>query len=324
MPALRLRVTLATALAASLALPAQAGDILAVDRDGGRLHVIDRDTFVLRHSVAVGIHPHEVIASADGRKAFVAVYGNKEAPGHELVEVDLADGRVVRRIDTTPLQRPHGLARVGDAIWFTAETSRALGRFDPVAGRIDQVHGIGQDVAHMVEASSDGRQLFTADMLSGTVTRIDFRVPQPFPKLTHYPVGERPEGLAVMPDDRHVWVGLNGEGRVRVIDLEGGDPVAEFEAGAQPARIELSGDGRRAFVIDPQASRLLVFDTATHQPLYSHVVDGVPLGMLPDATGGKIVLTLAAAGAVVEVDVASGRVLRRVDVGQVADGLAES
>ena len=161
-------------------------------------------------------------------------------------------------------------------------------------------------------------------MLSGTVTRIDFRVPQPFPKLTHYPVGERPEGLAVMPDDRHVWVGLNGEGRVRVIDLEGGDPVAEFEAGAQPARIELSGDGRRAFVIDPQASRLLVFDTATHQPLYSHVVDGVPLGMLPDATGGKIVLTLAAAGAVVEVDVASGRVLRRVDVGQVADGLAES
>ena len=46
--------------------------------------------------------------------------------------------------------------------------------------------------------------------------------------------------------------------------------------------------------------------------------------MLPDATGGKIVLTLAAAGAVVEVDVASGRVLRRVDVGQVADGLAES
>ena len=117
---------------------------------------------------------------------------------------------------------------------------------------------------------------------------------------------------------------LNGEGRVRVIDLEGGDPVAEFEAGAQPARIELSGDGRRAFVIDPQASRLLVFDTATHQPLYSHVVDGVPLGMLPDATGGKIVLTLAAAGAVVEVDVASGRVLRRVDVGQVADGLAES
>ena len=43
---------------------------------------------------------------------------------------------------------------------------------------------------------------------------------------------------------------------------------------------------------------------------------------LPDATGAKIVLTLAAAGAVVEVDVASGRVLRHVDVGQVADGLA--
>ena len=174
----------------------------------------------------------------------------------------------------------------------------------------------------MVEASSDGRQRFTADMLSGTVTRLDFRVPQPFPELTHHRVGERPEGLAVMPDDRHVWVGLNGEGRVRVIDIDTGGTVADFEAGAQPARIELSGDGKRAFVIDPQASRLLVFDTATHRRLHAHVVDGVALGMLPDTTGEKIVLTLAAAGAVVEVDVASGRVLRRVEVGQVADGLA--
>ena len=310
------------ALALALASPATAGDILAVDRDGGRLLVVDRETFTLRHAVPVGTHPHEVIASTDGRRAYVAMYGHKDAPGHELVEVDLASGTVARRIDTSPLQRPHGLARADGNIWFTAESNRVLGRFNPAEGRVDRVQGIGADIAHMVELAPDGQQLFTADMLSGSVTRLDFRVPQPFPKLTRYAVGERPEGLAVLPDGRHLWVGLNGEGVVRVLDIESGDAVATLEAGSQPARIELSGDGKLAFVIDPQASRLLVFDVATRTRRHAHVIDGVPLGMLPDATGAKIVLTLAAAGALAEVDVATGTVLRRVDVGQVADGIA--
>ena len=45
------------ALALALASPATAGDILAVDRDGGRLLVVDRETFTLRHAVPVGTHP---------------------------------------------------------------------------------------------------------------------------------------------------------------------------------------------------------------------------------------------------------------------------
>lgn len=320
-----MRPVIPAVLAMLLATPfaaTSAADILALDKEGGRLHVIDLASFSLRHSVGVGAGAHEVIASRDGRRAWVALYGDAQALGHHLVEVDLAGGKAVRTIDTAPLLRPHGLARAGDNIYFTAELNRAVARFNPAAGTVDRVYGIGREISHMIEIAVDGQQLFTADMLSNSVSRLDFRTPAPQPALRHYPVGEKPEGLALHPDGRHAWVGLNGEGKVQVLDLESGAIVASLPAGSYPARIEFNADGSRAFVIDPKESRLLVFDAASRAALHAHRIEGVPLGILPAADPGRVYLTLVQSGEVVEVDVASGKVLRRVSVGKVADGIA--
>ena len=296
--------------------------ILALDKDGGRLHVIDRDTFALRASIEVGTGAHEVIASQDGKHAYVALYGDQHEAGHTLVEVDLANASVRKRIDTAPLIRPHGLARAGKNIYFTAEVNRALGRFNPDEGRVDRILGIGRDATHMVEIAADGQQLFTADMLSNSVTRMDFRVKAPAPALTHFQVGDRPEGLALHPDGNQVWVGLNGDGKIQILDLGKGAVVASLDAGSYPARIEFSADGTQAFVIDPQESSLLVFDVDNRSLLHAHHVVGVPLGILPAMEPNRVFLTLSQTGEVVEVDTSTGKVLRRVDVGRVADGIA--
>lgn len=303
-------------------LPTLAADVLALDKDGGRLHVIDLDSFKLRHSIAVGPGAHEVIASRDGRLAYVALYGDQQQVGHTLVEVDLAKGAVSRSIDTTPLLRPHGLARAGDNIYFTAELNRVVARFNPAEGRVDRVLGVGRDVTHMVEIAADAQQLFTADMMSNSVSRLDFRVQAPLPKLTHYAVGDKPEGLALHPDGKQAWVGLNGEGKVQVLDIDSGKILANLPAGSYPARIEFSTDGKLAFVIDPKESRLLVFDVATRTQRHAHAIAGVPLGILPSSDPARVLLTLVEAGDVAEVDVATGKVLRRVALGKVADGIA--
>lgn len=300
---------------------AVAADILALDRDGGRLHVIDAGTFRLRHSVPVGSGAHEVVAMRDGRTAWVALYGDAQAAGHTLVELDIDAGQVRRRIDTAPLLRPHGLARAGDNIYFTAELNRAVARINPETGTVDRVYGIGREATHMLEIAPDEQQLFTTDMLSRSVSRLDFRVQSPLPALRHYDVGDKPEGLALHPDGRHAWVGLNGEGAVRVLDVESGAVVATLPAGSYPARIEISRGGRYAYVIDPHASRLLVFDTATRAQVHAHAIEGVPLGMAAGETEGRLFLTLVKAGAVVDVDALAGTVLRRADVGQVSDGI---
>ncbi len=305
-----------------LALPTTAADILALDKEGGRLHVVDLDTFALRHSVPIGEGAHEVIASHDGRSAWVALYGDQQRVGHHLVEVDLAGGTVTRKIDTTPLLRPHGMARAGQNIYFTAEMNRAVARLNPGEGRVDRVLGIGRDATHMIEVSADGQQLFTTDLLSNSVSRLDFRVKAPLPKLTHYAVGDKPEGLALHPDGKHAWVGLNGEGKVQVLDIDSGKIVATMPAGSYPARIEFSRDGKRVFVIDPKESALLVFDAASRKRLHAHRIPGTPLGILPAKDVSRVILTLVTAGELVEVDAGSGEVVRRLDVGKVADGIA--
>lgn len=320
MPSLLARVLPLTLL---LSMPsAGAADILALDKEGGRLHVVDLGSFQLRHSVPIGEGAHEVIASQDGRSAWVALYGDQHGVGHHLVEVDLAKGQVTRRIDTTPLLRPHGLARAGQNIYFTAEMNRVVGRLNPAEGRIDRVLGVGRDGTHMIELSADGQQLFTTDILSRSVSRLDFRVKAPVPKLSHYAVGDKPEGLALHPDGRHAWVGLNGEGKVQVLDLDSGEIVASLPAGSYPARIEFSSDGRQVFVIDPKESTLLVFDATSRRRMHAHRIPGTPLGILPTKDPSRVILTLAGAGQLVEVNTGSGEVLRRLDVGRVADGIA--
>lgn len=309
------------ALLLLIAPAARADTLLALDRDRGRLHLVDVDSFEARGSVEVGHAPHEVLALPGGR-AWVGLYGDGPQPGHELVEVDLAAAKVARRVDTAPLLRPHGLVRAGANVYFTAEFNRAVARLDPAAGKIDRILGLGREVTHMIDIAPDGQQLFTADMLSGTVTRIDFRAQQPFPALTSYEVGDRPEGLAVHPDGKQAWVGLNGEGRIRVLDLQAGRIAAELPAGSQPARLRFTPDGKYALAIDPQASTLLVFDAAARKQVFAHRIEGVPLGMAPTADGRRVFVTLAAAGAVGEVEIATGKLLRPVDLGGVSDGVA--
>jgi DNA-binding beta-propeller fold protein YncE len=317
-----LRSILLLATLSAFASMSQAGDtLLALDRDGGRLHLIDVDSFELRQTLDVGQAPHEVLAMPGGR-AYVALYGDQQNVGHMLVEIDIAQGKVARRIDTSPLLRPHGLVRAGDNLYFTAELNRAVGRFNPQSGLVDRVLGIGRDISHMIEIAPDGQQLFTADMLSGSVSRIDFRVQQPTPALTHYSIGDKPEGLAITPDGRELWVGLNGEGKLKVLDLASGSIVAELAAGSQPARVKITPDGKYALCIDPQQSQLLVFDIANRKLAHTHRIAGIPLGMVPTADSRRVYSTLVEAGALAEIEIETGKVLRRVELGAVSDGMA--
>jgi len=306
-----------------LAPAVQAGTLIAVDRDRGRIHLVDTDSFQKRATVDVGAAPHEVLPMPGGR-AWVALYGDQQQPGHELVEVELASGQVLRRIDTVPLLRPHGLVRAGENFYFTAEFNRVVARFDPEAGKVDRVFGLGREVTHMIDIAPDGQQLFTADMLSNTLTRIDFRAGKPFPDVHSYQAGERPEGLALRPDGKEAWVGLNGEGTIRVLDLASGKWTADLDAGSQPARIRFTPDGRYGLTIDPQASTLRVIDAVTHRPVHEHRIAGLPLGMAPTGDSKRVYTTLVEAGAVAEIELETGKVLRQLDLGGVSDGIGLS
>src|SRR6266699_748061 len=95
--------------------------LLALSKTNHTLAIVDPATLKVIARIPVGEDPHEVIASSDGRTAYVTVYGSGSL--HELNVIDLVAQKPLLNIDTRPLCGPHGLTFVNGKALFTAECS---------------------------------------------------------------------------------------------------------------------------------------------------------------------------------------------------------
>src|SRR5690242_5369455 len=142
--------------------------LLALSKANHTLAIVDPATLKVLARIPVGSDPHEVIASSDGKTAYVSIYGGGSL--HELNVIDLVGQKPLTNIDTRPLYGPHGLTFVNGKAWFTAEGSKAVGRYDPATGKLDWSMGTGQDRTHMLFVTDDGKKIYTANVSSGTVS----------------------------------------------------------------------------------------------------------------------------------------------------------
>ena len=121
--------------------------LLALSKADHTLAIVNPATFKVIARIPVGSDPHEVIASSDGKIAYVTIYGGGSL--HELNVIDLVAQKPLTNVDTRPLFGPHGLVFVDGKAWFTAEGSKAIGRYDPATNKLDWSMGTGQDRTHM-------------------------------------------------------------------------------------------------------------------------------------------------------------------------------
>ena len=153
--------------------------LLALSKGDHVLAIIDPVTLKVTARVPVGSDPHEVIASADGKTAYVTIYGGGSL--HELNVIDLVTQKALPGIDTRPLLGPHGTTFVDNKVWFTAEGSKAVGRYDPVTGKFDWIMGTGQNRTHMIYVTNDGKKVYTTNVSSATVSILADSLIKPAP-----------------------------------------------------------------------------------------------------------------------------------------------
>ena len=94
--------------------------LLVLNKVENTLAIVDPTSLKVLGRVPVGVGPHEVITSADGRLAYVANYGTQQVLGNSISVVDLAARKELKRVELGPLFRPHGIVEVGGKIYFTA------------------------------------------------------------------------------------------------------------------------------------------------------------------------------------------------------------
>src|SRR5687768_9506941 len=170
LPTMR-RLLLAFCICTLPATTASAADLLlAINKGDQTLAIVDAATLKVLGTAPTGPDPHEVIASADGKFAYITNYNAGNGFANSLSVVDLVAMKALPPIDLGALGRPHGIALADGKVYFTAEGAKVVGRYDPATRRVDLVIGSGQDRTHMVIVSSDQKTLFTTNVSSATVS----------------------------------------------------------------------------------------------------------------------------------------------------------
>jgi len=246
--------------------------------------------------VPVGDDPHEVVASADGKTAYVSNYGF--GAFHTLTVIDLVNQKQAKIIELGALRGPHGLDFKQGKVWFTAEAAKVIGSYDPATDKVDWVMGTGQNRTHMVYVFPDAKRILTTNVNSGTVTILDHTegrqggpppgmpagMPQPggqggpggpppgmMPgppggdwQETVIPVGRGSEGFDVSPDGKEAWVANAQDGTISVIDLGTKQVTATLAVNVPGAnRLKFTPDGK--LVLVTPGSALVVLDAATRK-----------------------------------------------------------
>ena len=229
--------------------------LVALNKADNTLAIIEPGEMKVLGKVATGDSPHEVVLSADGKTAYVANYG-AQTPGSSISMIDTVTMKETRRVDVSPLRRPHGLKEIGGKLYFTSETNRIIARYDPAANKIDWMMGTGQNGSHMVVATADQKRFYTANIGSDSVTAFEFQAIPPAPsKITHIPVGKQPEAIDVSPDGKEVWVGLNAEGGIDIVDTATNKVIERVKLGERPYRVMFTPDGKQVFCHDAEHKR---------------------------------------------------------------------
>lgn len=299
--------------------PGVTGTLLVGNKGEHTLSFIDLASGRELGRAETGRMPHEIAVSPDGSQAAVVAYG-----ASSIDIFDVATRRRLRTIDLSPNDGPHGLVWLADGrILATTERSQSLTIVDTRNG--DRVTAIptGQAGSHMVAVTPDGRRAFTANIPAGTVSVLDLVAGA---KIRDIQVGGRPEGITLTPDGRTLWVGDLEGARVQAFDTTSYERVAEVAVGQVPIRVLASPDGRWIVSSNLGGGSLTVIDAATRAVTRTIRVSGEqPAGqvtILFSADGRRIYVAETGRNMIAEVDLDSGRVLRRLPAGANGDGLA--
>jgi YVTN family beta-propeller protein len=347
------------ATAAANAADNNARETLLVLSKGDRtLAIIDPTNLHVIAKVPVGPDPHEVIASSDGRFAYVSNYGG--GAYNTLALIDLVNQKALAPIDLGPLRGPHGLTFVGGKTWFTAEAAKAIGRYDPATKKVDWILGTGQNRTHMIWVSEDMTHIYTSNVSSGTVSLIEKvtlpnngpggpppgiggaggrppgagggpppgsgggggRPPRTDWDETVVRVGGGSEGFDMRPNGGELWVANAQDGTISIVDLGTKQVSQTLQANVPGAnRLKFTPDGKLVFVSSLGNAGIAVLDANTHQELKRFQTQGAAgIQMQPD--GARAYVACTGGNYVAVIDLKSLAITGRIDAGPGPDGMA--
>jgi YVTN family beta-propeller protein len=311
----------------AMSAPAQTARLLVAEKGQHSLAIVDPDSGKVLASIPEsGVTGHEVIASPDGRVAYVPIYGNSGVgkpgtDGDSIDVIDIASQKVVNVFKFPHPVRPHCplFGPKDGLLYVTNELDKAIALIDPKTMKI--VGGIptGQPESHMLVLSHDGRRAYTANVGPGTVSVLDVKARK---VLKIIPISGNTQRIAISPDDRWVFTADQTKPELVVIDT-----AAEKVA----RRIPLEGiaygtaptpDGKFLLVTLPDQNKIAVVDLKTMQVVRSVATGTYPQEVVVRPDGKAAYVSCETSNQVAVIDLEKWTLARLIATGKATDGVA--
>jgi YVTN family beta-propeller protein len=312
---------------------------IAADRDSkGQLLVANKGDSALgivnpltdRQIAAIpeeGFTAHEVVASADGRLAFVPIYGSsgvgQAGTNGQIIDVmDLATRKIISKIDFGHGVRPHCavLNHADGLLYVTTELDKQVAVIDPKTFKVVGDVPTGQPESHMLTISPDGKRGYTANVGPGTVSVLDL----PTRKLiTIIPVvPKNVQRIAISPDGKWVFTSDQEKPRLAVISTATNQVAKWVDLPDVAYGTAVTPDGKFLLLAQPKTSKVAVLDLASMQITKTLDMPQSPQEIVIQPDGRRAYVSCSSSGKVGVINLETWQAETPIDAGKGVDGMA--
>jgi PQQ-dependent catabolism-associated beta-propeller protein len=304
--------------AASSAAMAQGTAYVSSEKDNA-LTLIDLATLTVKGTIATCKRARHVQLTPE-RQIMVACTDSNEAD-----VIDPASGKSVRRIPLGDEPEAFDLSPDGKVIYVSNEDDGEASFIDAASGKKLRSVKVGGE-PEGVKVSADGKTLYVTSEVASLVHVIDTATGKVTKNIR---AGKRPRRMAITPDGKELWVTNELDASVSIISTATHEVIdtLKFEVkGARaeditPVGVEITKDGKRAFVGLGRANHVAFVDVASRKVTSLVLVGKRAWNVTLDKAQARLYVVNGLSDDVTVVDVAGAKALKSVPVGRVPYGL---
>jgi YVTN family beta-propeller protein len=307
--------------------PAAGGWLLVANKGDQTLAIVDP---VAGKTVATvpedGVTGHEVVASPDGRFAYVPIFGDSGVgragtDGRLVRVIDINQRKVVGTVDFGKGVRPH-CAVFGPRnglLYVTTELENSVSIIDPATLKVVGAIPTGQPESHMLAITRDGRRGYTSNVGSGTVSVLDL---ESNTLITTIAAAPRAQRIALSADDRWVFTADQTKPQLVVIDTATNGVRMRIDLPGHGYGTAPTPDGRWLLVALNRVNKVAFVDLQNFKVAHVLDVPKSPQEILVQPDGAAAYVSCDASRQVAVIDPKERRVTKLIETGPGTDGLA--
>ncbi len=301
--------------------------LLVANKGEQTLGIVDPSAAKQLAAVAEGgITGHEVIASPDGKTAYVPIYGNSGVgrpgtDGSTMAVIDIASRKVVHTVDFGHGVRPHCpmFGPKDGLLYVTTELDQTITIIDPKTLKIVGTVPTGQPESHMLVISNDGRKGYTANVGPGTVSVLDLVARK---TLAVIPISKTTQRISISPDDKWVFTADQTKPQLALIGTAS-NKVENWIALPDVAYgTAVTPNGNWLVAAMMKTSQVAVVDLKTMKVSHTIDVPKAPQEVLISPDGKMAYVSCDASAKIAAIRTSDWKVASLIDAGKGADGLA--